>query len=277
MIVLIDTGFEKHVGPVDIAVLILGNRRGYVGIFLQLLHQILILLGIEGVDLFPQPGDTGIGTEFDLRFAYLAPLGGNQYDTVGGPGSVNGSRRSIFQYLHALDVARVQTRYIVAGHTVDNIQWFVRSLYRCSATHTNAHARTGSTRRLHYLNTGRFTLESLCCVDNGALVNIGSRYDRYGRGNIFPFHRTVTNHHHFVEQLVVFAHRYGIDIFAADSQRVGVIADVRKGQEAALGGLEFPVSVYIGHGSTRTVVDGNRNPNQGVTLRVDNLSAYRLV
>ena len=79
---------------------------------------------------------------------------------------------------------------------------------------------------MNHLDTGSFTLQGLGGTDNGTFVDIGRRDYRYRRGNIFPFHRTVTDYHYLVEQLVVLAHGHGIDIFISHFQGVIVVANV---------------------------------------------------
>ena len=50
---------------------------------------------------------TGIGK---LSFACLTLLGSNQNDTIGTLSTIDSSSRSILQYLHAHDIARVDQR-----------------------------------------------------------------------------------------------------------------------------------------------------------------------
>ena len=83
---------------------------------------------------------TGINTIVDLEIdsrldTILCTLGSNQDNTIGSTVTIKGSRSSILQYRHALDVVRVQLRDVtIKSSAIYHIKRLVSILYQSSDT-----------------------------------------------------------------------------------------------------------------------------------------------
>ena len=87
-----------------------------------LIHNSHELLGIEHLRTLSnvRPTDSTVIGEFDLTFSTL--LSGHQDHTVSSTRTVDGCRGSILQHVDALDIVRVNTIEVTAGHAVDHIE-----------------------------------------------------------------------------------------------------------------------------------------------------------
>ena len=94
----------------------------------------------------------------------LASLGGNHDDTGRSTGTIDGGRRSIFQYVDAVDIVRVEEVHVVANHTIDNIQWLCLLVDGSLSTNLNIEACTCTATRLGDVDTRNRTLQRLCKI-----------------------------------------------------------------------------------------------------------------
>ena len=109
---------------------------------------------------------------YNLRFAFLTFLCGDENDTVRCTRTVDGCSRSILQHLKRSNVRRVKSakyRRIVAsltrhGNTINHIERLVAA-QRVDTTHLHRDTTTRSTRVLGHLNTGDTTLH--CLLNRG--------------------------------------------------------------------------------------------------------------
>ena len=143
-------------------------------------------------------------------FADLSLAGGDEYYTVGGAATVDGSGRSVLQNLHRYDVRWVDgteyttvtvivTRY---GYTVDDVERFV-AVQGVDATDTDGDTATRSTGVLRYLYTGGASLQSLVERGDYGFFQFVTRHADHGTGQVTAFHRTVTYNYYFVQHFVV--------------------------------------------------------------------------
>ena len=102
------------------------SGRGGIGIFqcfrlilpeFNSIHEVGEVDGIVNGDV----GVVGYG-----QFAFFTSLGADEDDAVRTAGTIDGSRRSIFQYFNGFDVVRIDFGPgTIKGNTVQNNQWFV--------------------------------------------------------------------------------------------------------------------------------------------------------
>ena len=87
-------------------------------------------------------------------------ISGDEYNAVGTAGTVDGGRGSIFQDIHALDVARSNVRKGThEGNTVKDDERIVVGREGTLTTDADLHARTRLGVRLGHLDTGDTAIE----------------------------------------------------------------------------------------------------------------------
>ena len=109
--------------------------------------------------------------EVYLQSALLSLLGGNDDNTIRCTGTIDGSRRSILQHCHALNISRVDHTEEVAGITRDAtlFQWYtieydkrvITCIERSTSTHTNGTTSRSRTTVRHDLHTRNLTINQL--------------------------------------------------------------------------------------------------------------------
>ena len=178
-------------------------RQVTVGIRIKGCHVVHILLRVHQ---FRDAGD-GLRGKLEvvgnLRLSGTSFLRGDEDDTVTGLGTVDGSRCSILQHLHGLDVVGVDARDVAQAHAVHHIQ-----RVGCHVGRVTAHAdgrcfarAAGSGDELH---AGRLALQGLGGGGDGAVLHVFGFHLRDGaRHRAFLLH-AVADDHHLVQRLGVF-------------------------------------------------------------------------
>ena len=69
LVILVDTCVEEFIIPVGVPVLVIRDCRHGAGDFGKFLHQLLVLLGIQGFYLLAEERDSGIRVERHCRLA----------------------------------------------------------------------------------------------------------------------------------------------------------------------------------------------------------------
>ncbi len=85
------------------------------------IHDHHVLLSIQHINFschVLEAGVTGVG---NVHFTCFSTFGSYKYNSVGGPGSVNGCRSSVFQHINGFDIARVQVIYSANSNTVNDV------------------------------------------------------------------------------------------------------------------------------------------------------------
>ena len=147
-------------------------RKNHIGA--KILQILSILLKIQTLHSFGYVRPTTVHRECNFHFlrASMTGLRRNHDHTVGGTATIDRSRRSVFQNLHAFNIVRSQEVNIGHGHSIHYIQRIIAGIHGCGTTNANHHPRTGLTVRLNYRHTGGFALHRLSCRDNRQFLQI---------------------------------------------------------------------------------------------------------
>ena len=153
------------------------------------------------------------GIEVHLYSTLLSLLGGNDNDTVRCTGTIDGCRRSILQYSHALDIRRVDHAEEVAAVTRDTtlLQWHaiehdkrvVAGVQRCTTTHTDGTTCWGRTTVGHDLYTRNLTIDQLLRRRNETLVEVLSLHRSHGTRQVALARSTITDDHDIGKRLAI--------------------------------------------------------------------------
>ena len=184
----------------------------------------------------------------DVGFLIAASgLGGNQDDTVGTTGTVDGGSRSVFQYVDgsdvfgryggevAFDTVYQDKRVGVTRHGIDTTQHDGRRFGR--VTRRVSDAQTGNLTFYQFGCVGNLTSRKVFCLDGG-----------YGTGHIAFALRTVTDDDYFVHHLGVF---FQLDDLAgfyfACLYLNGLVADVADDQRSVGCHFQRELTVEVGN------------------------------
>ena len=153
------------------------------------------------------------GIEVHLYSTLLSLLGGNDDDTVRCTGTIDGCRRSILQYSHALDIRRVDHAEEVAAVTRDTtlLQWHtikhdkrvVAGIKRCTTTHTDGTTGRGRTTVGHNLYTRNLTVDQLFWRRNETFIKVLRFHGSYGTSQVTLSCRTISDDHDISQRLAV--------------------------------------------------------------------------
>ena len=218
-------------------------------------------VGIPDVEVVRVLADLIVHIVLHGRSAFLGSLGGDQDDTIGTTGTIDGGRGSILQYIDALDVVGrdvVNTRHLYAIH---HIQRLIALGDGSASTDTDGHGGTGTTVLRDDIHTGQLSLQGFCDVADG----IGSEFvtgdGSHSTCQVLTLHRTITDHHHVFQR--------GVVLFEGDVQLrlashidgLGLVADIRDFQSRIVRNADGEVSVEIGHSTLAIAID-DTNSNQ---------------
>ena len=206
-----------------------------------------------------------------------ALLRGDHDDTVRCAGTVDGGCRSILQDGEALDVLRVDGGERVAhtadavvrhGQAVDDDQRIVRRVDGRTAADTDRRARTRHTGTGGDDHAGALAAQQVGGRRDDTLVDFVSPDRRNGTGEVALLDGTITDDHHFVEEVLVVFHHHvrglaGLD----DDGLVAQEADLEK--RGGRGDVEGPVTVNSRlHAIAGTLLD-NSSPDHRNAVLVD--------
>ncbi|OQB67862.1 MAG: hypothetical protein BWX93_01693 [Bacteroidetes bacterium ADurb.Bin139] len=133
----------------------------------------------------------------------LALLCGNHDDTVGSPGTVNGSRGSVLKHVYGFDVVGVDVVQVTANYTVNNIQRR-RGPYGAKSSDSDLESRARLTVVLYDSYTGGLALQGCERADRVQFGDVITPDLNRSPGYEFLFLNTVTHNHHFFQSLCVF-------------------------------------------------------------------------
>ena len=152
------------------------------GIELAFVHHDGIFRSVQDLRLSPGILEAIGEIIAHLGLALRAFLGGDEYHAVSGTGTVNGTGSSIFEYLDALDVVRVQVVDAACRQTIYNI----KGLGVVDGTDTaDTHLRTGirSTGALDNGDAGGHTLQDVVYARLRSSFKVVRRNGGNSRGN----------------------------------------------------------------------------------------------
>ena len=158
---VVDIAQSVHVGIQAIVYIALPhNPAEFLGI--EHLHAVNIGLG----------GHAGVEVHFYL--AFLAALGSDDDNTVGGAAAVDGSGGGVFQNLDRLDVVTVEFMHAgFGGNTVDDVQRVVVvEGSHTTDTHDGCSGRTAVSADVHARNTSLQGLDGVVLVLLGQIVGV---------------------------------------------------------------------------------------------------------
>ena len=96
-----------------------------VDLLIQRVLQIHIILCIDKIERIIHLLSSQITTVRDFIFTRFSSFRRNQYDTIRPTCSINSRGRRIFQYLHGLNIIRVQIQAFRRGETIHYIKRFI--------------------------------------------------------------------------------------------------------------------------------------------------------
>ena len=181
-----------------------GRILGIVVVIHGFVH-LLVFGSIEHLQFFGDGGEAHVGVEIHLEVATLAVLGGDEHHAISGHRTVDGSRSTVFQHLHRLDVLRV--------HVLDVARKTVYDVERCivseglHTTYFHPHAGSGIAAALHDAHACNLSLQGLGGIGGGALGQFAGVDRGDGSRHVGPTHGAVAHNHHFVERLGIFRDR----------------------------------------------------------------------
>ena len=161
------------------------------------------------------------------RSTHRTLISGDDDDTVGTTGTVDGSGGSILQDVDALDVAWANIAELThEWDTVEHDERVVAGREGTLTTDANLHFLTWLCRSLRHQHTSDTSLECLSCVGGSNLIqflttDVGNR-----TRHSFAALGTITNHHHLVDVVAVLLHHDVELVTCAHAHFSGHIAEV---------------------------------------------------
>ena len=153
------------------------------------------------------------GIEVYLQTALLSLLGGDDDDTIGCTGTIDGCRRSILQHSHALDIRWVDHTEEVAAvtrdttllqwHTIEHDKRVVAGIQRSTTTHTDGTTCWGRTTVGHDLHTRNLTIDQLLWRRNETLVEVLCLHRSHGTRQVALARSTITDDHDIGKRLAI--------------------------------------------------------------------------
>ena len=197
---------------------------GLAHVEVHLVLDVHVLLGIQEFGHLLDVLYTIETVVSDRHIAGLALLGGNEDNTVGTTGTVNGAGCGVLEDVDALDVGGVQGADAAAGHAVDDVEGFIGT----DGTHTaDVHivTRAGLAGFAHDAHTGGGGLHGAQGVGGVQFGEVVTLYLHRGAGNEFLLLGTVTHHHHFFQKLAVFLKHHVEDSLVSNRNHLSYVTD----------------------------------------------------
>src|SRR5574344_2161577 len=142
-------------------------RNVRVPVIIHLLVNLFVLVSVKELKLIGYVSHADVGAEVNLCFTLLTVLGSHDNHTVSGYRTVDSGCCTVFQYLHGLNILRVNG-IDVTRETIDNVKGFVVT-ESFHTTDFHANTSTSITTGLLDIHTGNLTLQGLCRVSCGTL------------------------------------------------------------------------------------------------------------
>ena len=240
------------------------SRELRIVVVVHLLVDLLILSGVEHVELLGDMGEAEVGGEVYLHVALLAVLRGDDDHAVGSHRAIDGSSGTILEYFHGLYVLWVDV-VDVAGEAINDIQRLVVAK-GLDATYLHAESGTGIATALENAHAGHLSFESLGGIGGGAFGQVGGVDRGNGSREVALLHRAITHDDNLVESLGVFSETdahvvtcLGHKIFEADIAHDDI---------AAFWGVEGELAVDVGDGLDVGAPDLDGGTNDGFAVLV---------
>ena len=160
-----------------------------------------IVIRIEHSNLFGSLTYTIGYSEIDLRLAFSTRLGSDDNDAIGTTGTIDGSRRSILQYIHRLDVSRSDVTDAGYREAVDNIERRIVLRKRATATNADFHIGIRRSFRSGNLHTCHFSLQGFRCIRYGYRLQLFGTDGRYRTCQVLLLYRTIADYNHLFQGL----------------------------------------------------------------------------
>ena len=213
--------------------------------------------------------DAHLGAQvYAERFAPSGVLLGRDQDhAVGSAGTVQGSRRSVLEHRHRLDVTAVdRIQVAVERYAVDHQQRGVRSVDRPETADAQfgAAARLSAARGRH--DACDLSVEHLGNIGHGTVLELLGRDDLGRASERLLLGRSVSHDDHLVEHLVVGGHLHIDHIGRADLVSLGSHAQERENERLPLRSSDRIVALEPGDRSRGPVLhrDGNAHHRRSV-------------
>ena len=249
-IVLCQGGLRHEVHPVDaFRACAVGLQVGVGddGGAAQLVQCRAIFVGIHQLILLAQGGNAEVGVQRYAGTSLRTALGGDEDDTIGSARTINGGRRSILQHFHRLDIVGIQSTQAAGRyHAVNDVQRVAALVDGSGAAYTHLHPRAGQSARCRYLHTCGTSLQDVLHTAHGLILELAGIDTGDGSRKVALLHRSVTDDHYFLQQLVVLFQHHGIVAHTAVyADGLRVIADERHLDVRPGRHLQRKLAVYV--------------------------------
>ena len=186
------------------------------------------------------------------RSAHRTFLCGDDDDTVGTTGTVDGSSRSILQNVDALDVAWANIAELThEWDTVEHDERVVAGRERTLTTDANLHFLTWLGGSLRHEHTSDTSLQCLSSVGGSNLIQFLTTDVGNGTRHSFAALGTITNHHHFVDVVAVLLHHDVELATCAHAHFSSHIAEVGNFEHSIWLNIQRELSLHVSHCTIR--------------------------
>ena len=166
-----------------------------------------------------------IGIKIHGRFSFFTSLGGDNYDPIRTGRTVNSCRGGILQHIHAFNIRRIDLT-VTTRNTIDNKKRCIATVNRTRTTKQDFHILTHLTACFRNIQTCHFSLQSLHHIVSRGNHHIGILHRSHGTCEVAFLHRTITDNHHFIKQLVIRAQPHCQVTLTTYFNVLGLIANV---------------------------------------------------
>ena len=217
----------------------------------------------------------GVGVEGHLRSLALDTLvGGDEDDTVGAAGTVDGGGGGVLEDVHALDVTRGDVgEGSHERHAVEDDERVVGGGQGTLAADADLHRGTRLGVRLGHLDTGDAAFEGAGDITGGNRAEVITAHGGDGAGHILAAGRTVTDHDRGFQLLgVIFED--DVDLAAGlDGNLHGGVAHAGNLEGRGRAGLEGIRTIDTGDGAVGRIHDHHSRSRDGRTALVRDRAA----
>ena len=188
------------------------------------LDEVAIFVGIQHIQALPACAQRHVaGVRHPYRLVSVPTFRGDDDDTIRTSRTIDGRGRGIFQHIKTLYILRVDHRQrighalntlvsvghtiIIHRHAVDHNQRVVGSVERTATANADAGAASRCSATRCDAHTCHLSLHQILCIHHqSSVLTIGLELC-HRTGQVRFLHGTITNHHHFVQCLVVILER----------------------------------------------------------------------
>ena len=192
---------------------------------------IQIITGIQEIIIIAGKTFTYVYIQSDGSFTDMTALGGHQYYTIVGTGTIKRRCSGIFQNFDRRNIITINIVHIILLYTINNIQRTTFTVQRSTGTNLNRRSRsrlTGSLRNTYTCNSTGQSRQRIGTYP--PLQHFGRNFRNSSRQLIFSYGFSVTRNDNFLQSYSIFFHYNNNTFTPADRNLLFSIAYVRKSQ-----------------------------------------------